>query len=62
MKNHIEVGQGKPREGKEPKRRHKNQSCIPSHTQEFHKISNLKAIMHVQRTWRRPVYALCVLL
>ena len=40
---HIQVGQGKLTEGKEPR----NQRHMCSHTQESHKNTKLKAIVHM---------------
>lgn len=48
------VGQGKPIEGKEPKRGHRNQRPTHSHTK-------LEAIIYIQMTWCTPEQALCML-
>jgi hypothetical protein len=59
---HIRVGQDKQRERKMFRRKHKNQRHTHSQTQESHKNPKLEVIMYMQRTWCKPVWALCLLL
>lgn len=49
-------------EEKRHKRKQKNQRCTNLHTQEPHRNTKLEAIIRTQKTWYRPVQALCLLL
>lgn len=60
--NHIEVGQGKCTEGKEPQRRYKKQRLTHSCTREYHTNTKMKALIYTQRTLYIPAYGLCLLL
>jgi hypothetical protein len=57
----MEVGQGKPMEGKEPKTKHKNQRPTHLHSQESPESTKLEAIMYAQKPWCRPMQNLCIL-
>lgn len=60
--NHIEVGQGKCTEGKEPQRRYKKQRLTHSCTREYHTNTKMKALIYTQRTLYIPACGLCLLL
>jgi hypothetical protein len=45
---HIRVGQDKQTEGKESKRRHKNQRSTCLHTQKYHENTKGEAIMYME--------------
>lgn len=61
QQKHIGIRQNNQTEREDPKRRHKKQrpSCL--HT-ESPKCTKLEAILNMQRTWYRPMQALCILL